>query len=370
MNKKNKTVFVITEYNPFHFGHQYQLFELKKRYDTVICVMSGDVVQRGECAVYSKYARAEAAVRLGADCVFELPFPFSCMSARDFAYGGVLAATALGCKNLAFGAEDSLENIVSAVDCFPDKELIDRYIKSNRNISYPKAVSSLIAKNSSVSVDMSLPNNILAVEYIRASRALGADLKFDVVLRDNRFESSSQIRKSQNILDRIPKEASLVFSKYTPRNMSRLDSAIMSAARTLDPDSDVYGLDKSDLFRLKNCARNSKNADETAKNAVCSTMTLAKARRGLFCNLLKITSKDVEKKPCYLRLLALSENGAEYISKNKKNFSIPYISEDPQIKPLGSKALAQLERETNMSQIIALTDSQPIISNNFNIFIK
>ena len=72
MPGRDRTVAVICEYNPFHFGHLHQLGELKGKYKTVIGVMSGDTVQRGEVAIADKYVRARAAVRCGMDAVFSL----------------------------------------------------------------------------------------------------------------------------------------------------------------------------------------------------------------------------------------------------------------------------------------------------------
>ena len=75
---------VVSEYNPFHNGHGFQLQksrELLGDDSTVVCVMSGDFVQRGEAAVFSKFARAEAACRSGADLVIELPLPWALSSA-------------------------------------------------------------------------------------------------------------------------------------------------------------------------------------------------------------------------------------------------------------------------------------------------
>ena len=56
---------IVCEYNPFHFGHLYQMEESRKTAGdaAVVCVMSGDFVQRGEAALMDKFARAEAACR-------------------------------------------------------------------------------------------------------------------------------------------------------------------------------------------------------------------------------------------------------------------------------------------------------------------
>ena len=100
---------VVAEYNPFHQGHSWQLEQIRQLLgqDTaLVCCMSGDYVQRGEPAILSKWARAESAVRCGADLVLELPSPWSLQSAEGFALAAVGLLSALGCvTDLAFGAE-------------------------------------------------------------------------------------------------------------------------------------------------------------------------------------------------------------------------------------------------------------------------
>ena len=86
----------------------------------VMCVMSGDFVQRGSPAVYSKFARAEAAVRCGADLVLELPLPWSLSSAEGFARGAVGLLGSLGVvTHLSFGSEcgelDPLQRVAEAL---------------------------------------------------------------------------------------------------------------------------------------------------------------------------------------------------------------------------------------------------------------
>ena len=66
---------IIAEYNPFHNGHRYQMEESRRLTgaDYTVVVMSGDFVQRGAPALADKHARAEMALRCGADLVLELP---------------------------------------------------------------------------------------------------------------------------------------------------------------------------------------------------------------------------------------------------------------------------------------------------------
>ena len=53
---------IICEFNPFHSGHKY-LIDSVKIDGAVICVMSGNYVQRGEFAIYDKFKRCDAALK-------------------------------------------------------------------------------------------------------------------------------------------------------------------------------------------------------------------------------------------------------------------------------------------------------------------
>lgn len=110
------TIGIIAEYNPFHKGHAHQLQELRRKYpdSTLLVVMSGEFVQRGTPAIFSKFHRAHWAVMSGADIVFELPSMFAVSSAEYFASGGVRLLHALGCDAISFGASHTkIEELVS-----------------------------------------------------------------------------------------------------------------------------------------------------------------------------------------------------------------------------------------------------------------
>ena len=102
-----KIAAVISEYNPFHFGHKYLLDSTRKAGAThIVSVMSGNFVQRGDLAIFDKYARTKTALENGSDLVIELPARYSLMSAEGFARGAVSLISALGCvEMLAFGSE-------------------------------------------------------------------------------------------------------------------------------------------------------------------------------------------------------------------------------------------------------------------------
>lgn len=167
-----KTIGIICEYNPFHKGHLRQLRLARGQAGeegAVVCLMSGNYVQRGEPAIFPKSLRAEAALRCGADLVLELPLTAALSSAEGFAAEGVRILTALGCDGLCFGTEtedpallrrSAEANLDPAFD-----ELLRRELKSG--CSYAAARQrALTALGAGEGV--SSPNDILAVEYLKA----------------------------------------------------------------------------------------------------------------------------------------------------------------------------------------------------------
>ena len=110
MTAKNskKTAAIIAEYNPFHNGHQLHIARTREHCgaEHIVVIMSGNYVQRGDCAIADKFTRTRMALAGGADLVLELPLPFACGGAETFATGGVGIADALGCVDyLSFGME-------------------------------------------------------------------------------------------------------------------------------------------------------------------------------------------------------------------------------------------------------------------------
>ena len=95
---------IIAEFNPLHTGHKFLIDEAKK-HGSVVCVISGNFVQRGDTAIFEKQLRAEAALRCGADLVIEMPVCYSMSTAQSFATAGVSLLSAIGCDTIMFGSE-------------------------------------------------------------------------------------------------------------------------------------------------------------------------------------------------------------------------------------------------------------------------
>ena len=169
-----KTAAIIAEFNPLHKGHQYIINEAKRITDAdcIVIVMSGDFTQRGDIAIAPKHVRASVAIDCGADAVFELPYAFSTGSAEYFASASVALLDSLaGIDYLVFGAEnDSLDSLSKAADILLD-ESADFKKKLGecltRGASFPLAREYAFVSEGG-SPDIFTPNNILAIEYIKA----------------------------------------------------------------------------------------------------------------------------------------------------------------------------------------------------------
>ena len=173
---------IIAEYNPFHHGHAYQIQTLRKRYPDIriVAIMSGSFTQRGAPVLLDKWTRAAHAVTGGVDLVLELPFVFACRSAQDFARGGISLLSRLGIvSHLAFGMEAAelapLVNAAARIDAEP----VQRYLRKHMDEghSYAGALTRALTTDAILSEEMlRAPNNILAIEYLRALRLLAPQI--------------------------------------------------------------------------------------------------------------------------------------------------------------------------------------------------
>ena len=208
---------IICEYNPLHNGHLYHISEARARSgaDAVVCVMSGNFVQRGESAVMDKYTRARHAVWAGADAVIELPTVFATSNAEIFAKGAVHIISSIpACNTLCFGAEiaDKLAFKSAARYLLNEPAEVSAQIKTalSEGASYAKARAQAYA--GFIPFDLlGSPNNILGLEYTKAILEKNAPIDIlpiqrtgagylDTNLQEN-FSSASAIRNAiQNAL--------------------------------------------------------------------------------------------------------------------------------------------------------------------------
>ena len=261
------TIGIIAEYNPFHKGHAHQLEGLRQKYPeaTLLVVMSGDFVQRGTPAIFSKFHRAQWAVMSGADIVFELPSMFAVSSAEYFASGGVRLLHALGCDAISFGANhiqvEELVSIAKALDHPSTQESLRIFLTQGYSYgtALRKAVQGLhlesngLETSNHMSILDSDPNTILGIEYIRALHRYHIGLDIIPVKRtsshhnptlDDSFPSGTALRnaiysskQTSSSLFRSQDKQQVLDTAYPPYASLGIDSSISLDKLDIDTSS-------------------------------------------------------------------------------------------------------------------------------------
>lgn len=359
---------IVCEYNPFHKGHLYQLKKTKQAgADAVVCVMSGNFVQRGECAFLDKWKRAEIAVKNGADLVIDLPVPWSVSSAENFAKGSVYLLKEFGIDFLSFGSEyDDRAALLKAAESTDDERVISltkEYVSQGK--SYPLSLSLAVdyyyGKN--VSDIISSPNSTLGIEYIKQLKKYNID--FLAVKRkgsahdsneESEFLSASKIRSDflsdKNAFSFLPEKSTEILSESfesgcAPCQMKNGERAILSALRGLSKeDFERYVSDSSGLSaRIYEAVRSSCSLDEIYEKAKSKNYTHSRIRREVLSVFLGVDRDIATKFPPYIRILAASKKGLALLSSAKNNSSIPIVTKHGEMQNLSdfSKQIYELQ---------------------------
>lgn len=337
---------IVTEYNPFHNGHKYQIDKIKQSGGAVVAIMSGDFVQRGDVALFDKYVRARCALLCGADLVVELPCVYSLSTAQRFAQGAVATLDALGViDNLCFGSEcgdiDALTRAATVIENEPPdiSEKIREYIALG--MSYPaareKAFSGVIDSNI-----LSEPNNILALEYIRAlirtnSRIQPFTLKrhmagyHDTAPTQN-IASASAVRRMLNQNESVdavvPSEIKDIYANSATSDKESLFPMLFYAVRTLGAEGIKSIADISEGLEnriYRECGR----ADSFAALSLAvktKRYTQTRIDRALMCLLLGITDRMTALAPQYIQVLGMNRTGADILALSKNKRTLPVIT--------------------------------------------
>lgn len=323
------TAAIIAEYNPFHNGHKYQIEQTRAAGAThIVSVMSGNFVQRGDLAIFDKYARAKTALENGADLVLELPARYSLMSAEGFARGAVGLISALGCVDmLSFGSESgdiaALKEASAAIEYCVHSEEFDKQIQ--RGKSYPAALQAALREyyTEDVSEIIQSPNNTLAIEYLSALDDLGNRIQPFTITRTvahDSEENSAEFASASAIRRKIRNNED--YSALAPvideptADISRLERAVLAKLRTLSPDDfeQIYDCINGLGNRLHKASRTAKSLDELYFLAKNKSVTLARIRRACLCGFLGITKTISAAPPAYIHILGMNEKGKEILA--------------------------------------------------------
>ncbi|MBE6902013.1 MAG: nucleotidyltransferase family protein [Ruminococcaceae bacterium] len=368
-----KTAAVICEYNPFHYGHRYQLEQTRALGAThIVAVMSGNFTQRGDVAIFDKYARARAALENGADLVLELPTRFSLSAAEGFARGAVSIIEALGCVDmLSFGSEcgdvAALKEAAGAAEYAVHTDEFKEAMR--RGANFPAALSKAVQSYYTPDVYevLSSPNNTLGVEYIKALDDIGSGIQPVTVQRDGadhdsdeetkRFASASLIRKK--ILGGED------YSEFAPvideptADIKRLETAILAKLRGMRQSEfeSVYDAAQGLGERLYKAVRRANSLDELYFLTKTKRYTLARIRRAVLCCLLDIDKKLLSEPIAYIRILGMNTRGREILSAAQCGLPI-----DTSLKNLSKQsreAHRQAAQEERWGDIYSLAFAKP-----------
>ena len=331
---------IICEMNPIHNGHKYIIDRAKAMgADRVVCIMSGNTVQRGEFAVADKYLRAEALLKCGADIVIELPFPWCSGSAEHFANGSVEIAKNF-CDILLFGSECGNIDALTKAAIASNSESFRAEFKERLTdgIQAARLYHDMISERCGVELSS---NDLLGVEYIRAGINLNSNLIFKTVTRqgdaynaqsvsDSDFPSATAIRRLWQSGDisvsekLMPKEAFSVYKRAHDNgeltDYGKFDPFWLSFFRLHDSNyfEGIAGANGGLANRI--CAM-SKSADSYSAllDAVkTKRYTDGHIRRVMLYCLAGVTESDLESLPTEALLLAANEKGRSLLSKKRK----------------------------------------------------
>lgn len=345
-----KTAGIVCEYNPFHNGHIYQIQKTREAGAThIICVMSGNFVQRGDLSIVPKAAKVQMAIDCGADLVLELPVVWAMSAAESFARGaiGILKNTGL-CDILSFGSECGdialLEQAALAVSDPAVEKQIGKYMDAGASFVSARSKAIRDIYGDKIETIISSPNDILGIEYLNALK--DSAMEPLVIRRDTVHdgESESPFKKSAGEIREMvlngdasfkkamPFEAYEILRQYAksgmcPNTVDDLDTAIMAVLRRMEaedfknfPDV-VEGLEN----RIYNAVRQSASVNEILLRSKSKRYTMARIRRIVLSAFLGIGKGYAQSEVPYLRVLGMSEGGKELLWRMKESALKPLI---------------------------------------------
>ncbi|MBO5060453.1 MAG: nucleotidyltransferase family protein [Clostridia bacterium] len=365
-----RTAGIICEYNPFHYGHKHQLDTLRSEYDAIVCVMSGSFVQRGDIAVFDKWTRAKAALSFGADLVIELPVKYSLSSACGFAEGGIQILDALGLIDaVSFGSECGdiavLENCAETMLCEPYE--VSAKIKEFTacGMSYAKAHAA--AYDGILDSDIiSKPNNILAIEYIKALKKIGSRITPVTLARkgvgyhdltaSGKFASATLLREKLKNNEDISEFTPFDFSACERYDINRLTDIFKyklisegTSAFCNIPDME-RGLDNRFLKAVD-------------KSSITEMLDFVKTKRYTYTRLSRIVLSVLLElrgnlsSPEYIRVLGMTDTGRKLLSEMKNTCPLPVVNK---VADFDSDAILPDILATNLA---ALCADKPVFQN-------
>lgn len=355
-----KTIAIISEYNPFHLGHVHQINEIKKIFGnediSIISLMSGNFVQRGEPSIIDKYKRCEVILDCGINLCFEIPVHISLSSAEGFARGAIKILNELnivdyvcfGCENPNVEILEKLSQKLISLDSHDFKKY------SNLGFSFPKIQELIISdsfEDASLSNFMKFPNNILAVEYLKSIKILNSPIKIIPIKRvgnnyndtflGSEISSATSIRK---ILSNYRNDISILKNHLPNEMYKNLKTEFLN--RNIVNKELMFPYIKYKILTMKNLHK-IQDVNEGIENrfyekilvsdSLDSLILNVKSKRYTYSRLSRILTKyfigfenfckeEIKNRESYVKILGFDIKGSKILSKLRKSSNIPIIS--------------------------------------------
>lgn len=338
-----KTVGIICEYNPFHLGHKKQFDIIRQRLgeDTaIVCLMSGNFVQRGAPAIFDKSLRAQAAVRSGADLVLELPVTYALSSAEGFAAGGVRILSGF-CDYLCFGCESGTEDTLLetaksllAPD-FPEK----LRLQLDKGLSFPAARQAALGEKGEL---LKSPNDILGVEYCKAILSQNSSMKPLPIHREGGYhdttpdsENPSATAVRNLIVSKhdwkscIPASAVSAFEGAAVHTLAAGERSILARLRSMtDEEFEALPYGSEGLWRkFMHACRSCASLEDILTATKSKRYTRTRLDRMAMCAFLGITENMLNSPAPYARVLGFNDTGKALLKNARLSGTFPHTGD-------------------------------------------
>lgn len=381
-----KSVGIICECNPFHGGHEHLIERARASgADTVICVMSGYFVQRGEAAILDAHARAKAILQGGADLVLELPFPFSAAGAEFFALAGVRMLDRLGVDELWFGSEcGDVAMLNRAADICESDEFCKRYAEqSDATSGTAEGYFALLREYMGEDVAC-LSNDILGIAYLRALEKIGSKVTPVTIRREGSAYTETEMRaggypsatalrrawREQGVGAVLPHLPAAVRDVYKDAgeiaDLKYAERAVLAHFRL----TSVEALEQTEALsgglgaRMAKAAQQATTLEELLALSATKKYPTARLQRGILFAMTGISHEDVHVEPAYARLLAANDVGCTYLAKHRKQSDFPIVTRRADL-PDTAQAKRQAEIEERAYALYTLCLKEAVAVENF-----
>lgn len=361
---------VVCEFDPLHRGHERLLRRAGESGRVLVCAMSGNFTQRGGAACVEKFARAEMAVRCGADLVVELPTPWAMATAEKFADGGVSLLAQCGVKALYFGSEcgdtDALWATAEALLRADVHQAIRQ--EMDGGLPYAAARQAVLERETGLGALLAQPNNTLAVEYLKAIRRRGLAADAVTVRREDGGHhgtaSASHIRallaagQEAKAFALMPPQAADILGRemkkgLAPADPARLERAMLARLRLMNEhDFASYDSGGEGLYRrVYRAVQEGGSLGDILTRATTKRYPTARVRRMLWAVFLGLEApgEDIP----YVRILAATEAGRRLL-RQMQDAGVPVLTKAADVGRLGPSAEALFTREARRTDVYAL----------------